>query len=118
MEKDGLALMYCVYSVAPYRYYMGTTVTTDRPDCVKDPSSEPIMNSSSRRVGLAWSYSIEEGREDWHRLGSADSEDSSGYSAAHACMHLAATDASFSHSLPRSLSFSLSLALCVCVFFF
>lgn len=48
-------------------FYMGTTVTTLRPDCRANPSSLPVMNSSSRRIGLAWSVSLEPGQEQWHR---------------------------------------------------
>jgi hypothetical protein len=50
-------------------YYMGVTIDRPRPDCRAHPDSMPLMNSSSRRIGLAWSHSIDEGRERWHRLG-------------------------------------------------
>ena len=36
------------------------------------------MNSSSRRIGLAWSRSIAEGHEHWHRVGGGGSGGSDG----------------------------------------
>ena len=53
-------------------FFMGTTVNTPRPDCAADPAAAPMMNSSSRRVGLAWSRSVASGEEDWQRVAAAD----------------------------------------------
>ena len=50
-------------------FYMGTTVTRPRPDCRADPTAAAFMNSSSRRIGLAWSPSIAPGEERWQRVG-------------------------------------------------
>jgi hypothetical protein len=47
-----------VHDPAAQRYllfYMGTTVTSPRPDCRGHPGAPATMNSSSRRIGLAWS---------------------------------------------------------------
>ena len=52
-------------------FYMGTTITgSPRPDCRANRQAPAVMNSSSRRIGLAWSRSITAGEEQWHRVGS------------------------------------------------
>ena len=56
-------------------FYMGTTVTRPRPDCRADPTTPAFMNSSSRRIGLAWSGSITPGEENWRRIGSVGGSD-------------------------------------------
>jgi hypothetical protein len=57
-------------------YYMGTSAAAQRPDCYLDPAAMPVMNSSSRRIGLAFSHSLTPDEEEWHRLGDAADYDS------------------------------------------
>jgi hypothetical protein len=51
-------------------FYMGTTLEKPkkRPNCYKNSNAKLVDLSSTRRIGLAWSHSIEEGKEEWKRF--------------------------------------------------
>lgn len=71
----GPSIAYDMSSQRWLLFFMGTTVTRPRPDCRADPTAAAFMNSSSRRIGLAWSASIAPGEERWQRVSTTnDSE--------------------------------------------
>eukprot|EP00040_Diaphanoeca_grandis_P043924 m.269506 g.269506 ORF g.269506 m.269506 type:complete len:408 (+) comp84705_c0_seq1:158-1381(+) len=49
-------------------FYMGTHFDGATPDCNANVSAPIIDVSSTRRIGLAWSASLESGKELWHRF--------------------------------------------------
>tara|TARA_B110000208_G_scaffold1801_1_gene2372 strand:- start:1011 stop:2531 length:1521 start_codon:yes stop_codon:yes gene_type:complete len=49
-------------------FYEATNHSSPMPDCRGSAQPPVVMVSSTRRIGLAWSVSIAEGEEEWHRL--------------------------------------------------